>query len=435
MSIGIAKITERFTKQQLIFISVSGAVVLIFILLLVGIIPGRRDRGGEQVELVIWGVDDEDIWRGTINGFREIYPSARPTYKQIDEDNYEDELINALAAGNGPDIFMFKSSWLGEHKNKIIPAPEDKISMETFSALFPQVAEQDFILNEKVYSMPLFIDTLALFYNRDILDRRGIVFPPETWEEFEAAVPKLREIENGRITLAAAAIGGTSETVLNSYDILSLLMLQSGVPMVNSRFDRADIANKNGERALEFYAQFANPQNPLYTWDGTLGSTIDSFSNETSAMIFAYQGDIEKIEEKNPFLDFDARPVPQISKDNPVNVARYYGLSVSAGSDNKDIAWDFVVFATTDRSNATRYVSETGRPPALRFLINDYINNPEIGVFSRQALTAKSWLKIDEAAIKDSFDGMIGAVLSGELDSRDAIRQAESEITTLMRKK
>ena len=243
---------------------------------------------------------------------------------------------------------MSKSSWLGEHKNKIVPAPKDKISADLFSTLFPQVAEQDFILDDEVYSVPLFIDTLALLYNRDILDKQGVVFPPGTWEEFELDVPKLREIDEGNITLAAAAIGGTSATVLNAYDILNLLMLQSGVPMVNSNFDRAEIADKNGERALEFYSQFANPKSILYTWDNSTGSTIDSFSNETVAMVFAYQGDMEGIEERNPFLDFDVSPVPQINKDNPVNVARYYGLSVSAGSKNKEAAWDFVIFATTD---------------------------------------------------------------------------------------
>jgi len=42
----------------------------------------------------------------------------------------------------------------------------------------------DFLYQGQPYASPLSINTLALFYNRDLLNEAGIVLPPVTWEEF-----------------------------------------------------------------------------------------------------------------------------------------------------------------------------------------------------------------------------------------------------------
>ena len=394
--------------------------------------PGGK-RGEEKISISVWVLDeDTEIWDPILIRFENSYPDINATLEEIAPGNYENELLNALAAGRGPDVFMFNSKWLIEHGDKIAPAPSNKMTAETFSGFFPQVAEQDFVSEGRIYAMPLFVDTLALLYNRDIFDAKGVVFAPGTWKEFEEAVAKLRTFENGKMGDKAAAIGGTSASVSNAVDLVGLLMLQNGSTIVNESFTRADFG-REGEAGLLQYTKFADPQSPLYTWDDSLGLSNEVFANGEVAMAFAYPSDVREIKDTNPFLDFEVSKMPQLDKSNPVNFANYWGLAVRSGSSNLSAAWDFTIFASTDKASAENYIIETGHAPALRFSINNYLDNPDIGVFAGQALTARSWPQADDDQVDIIFNDMIRNVISDGVTVETAISSARSALTELIR--
>lgn len=424
--------SKEFSKEQTIFLAAGAALVVTLILVFIGVLPGGK-RGEEKISISVWVLDeDTEIWDPILIRFENSYPDINATLEEIAPGNYENELLNALAAGRGPDVFMFNSKWLIEHGDKIAPAPSNKMTAETFSGFFPQVAEQDFVSEGRIYAMPLFVDTLALLYNRDIFDAKGVVFAPGTWKEFEEAVAKLRTFENGKMGDKAAAIGGTSASVSNAVDLVGLLMLQNGSTIVNESFTRADFG-REGEAGLLQYTKFADPQSPLYTWDDSLGLSNEVFANGEVAMAFAYPSDVREIKDTNPFLDFEVSKMPQLDKSNPVNFANYWGLAVRSGSSNLSAAWDFTIFASTDKASAENYIIETGHAPALRFSINNYLNNPDIGVFAGQALTARSWPQADDDQVDTIFNDMIKDVISDGVTVEAAISSARSALTELIR--
>jgi len=424
--------SKEFSKEQTIFLAAGAALVVTLILVFIGVLPGGK-RGEEKINISVWVLDeDTKIWDPILIRFENSYPDINATLEEIAPGNYENELLNALAAGRGPDVFMFNSKWLIEHGDKIAPAPSNKMTAETFSGFFPQVAEQDFVSEGRIYAMPLFVDTLALLYNRDIFDAKGVVFAPGTWKEFEEAVAKLRTFENGKMGDKAAAIGGTSARVSNAVDLVGLLMLQNGSTIVNESFTRADFG-REGEAGLLQYTKFADPQSPLYTWDDSLGLSNEVFANGEVAMAFAYPSDVREIKDSNPFLDFEVSKMPQLDKSNPVNFANYWGLAVRSGSSNLSAAWDFTIFASTDKASAENYIIETGHAPALRFSINNYLDNPDIGVFAGQALTARSWPQADDDQVDIIFNDMIRNVISDGVTVETAISSARSALTELIR--
>ena len=424
--------SKEFSKEQTIFLAAGAALVVTLILVFIGVLPGGK-RGEEKINISVWVLDeDTKIWDPILIRFENSYPDINATLEEIAPGNYENELLNALAAGRGPDVFMFNSKWLIEHGDKIAPAPSNKMTAETFSGFFPQVAEQDFVSEGRIYAMPLFVDTLALLYNRDIFDAKGVVFAPGTWKEFEEAVAKLRTFENGKMGDKAAAIGGTSASVSNAVDLVGLLMLQNGSTIVNESFTRADFG-REGEAGLLQYTKFADPQSPLYTWDDSLGLSNEVFANGEVAMAFAYPSDVREIKDSNPFLDFEVSKMPQLDKSNPVNFANYWGLAVRSGSSNLSAAWDFTIFASTDKASAENYIIETGHAPALRFSINNYLDNPDIGVFAGQALTARSWPQADDDQVDTIFNDMIKDVISDGVTVETAISSARSALTELIR--
>ena len=425
--------SKEFTTQQTIFLAVIVVIVLALILISVGVLPGGKGKN-ETANIVVWGIDDDTrLWKTTIGRFRDSHPDVDVSYVSVDEANYESELLNTLAAGSGPDVFMFHSKWLLEHSDKVAPAPSKKITTVSFSGLFPQVVEQDFVSNERIYAMPLFADTLALLYNRDIFDKSGVVFPPGTWGEFDSVVAKVRTFENGVITNKAASIGGTSKSVSNAIDLLGLMMMQEGSAMVNESFTRADFG-KEGETALGRYTKFANPQDPLFTWQDSFDVSNRSFADEDVGMIFGYPKDVREIKELNPFLNFGISKMPQINEDSPTNFANYWGFAVASSTSDINAAWDFVIFATTDRATAEDYSTKTGHAPALRFLISKYLKSAEVGIFAEQALTARSWPQVDDDAVDIIFNDMISEVVSGEVTIGKAVSNARGKLTELIRR-
>lgn len=416
-----------FTRQQLIFLGVAGAIVIIF--LAVFLAGGRKPT--EKIDLTIWGVDNELAWDYAILQYQDRHPNVRIKYTEFPEDSYEKNLINGLAAGNGPDIFMVNNRWAVKHADKIIPLPEGKISIKDFADLFSQVAEFDFLsTGGRIYGLPLSVDTLALFYNQDIFDRSGVALPPKTWEEFLAVIPKVRAFDRaGNLVLSAAAIGGASESVENAADVLALLMLQTGA-LGQDEYPSETISSEAGENALDFYTRFADSKSQSYAWSNSFAPSLDSFAEGKTAMIFGYADDIPKVKAKNPFLDFAVEPAPQSDPDQAVNIADYWALTVSNTTKNPDAAWDFAVFAATEKDTTSYYLTSTGRPPALRTLINENLNDSAFGVFARQALTARSFYQGDDIAVRAIFDKVIKKAISGH-SIHEILQEADAELYKL----
>ncbi|MBU4348385.1 extracellular solute-binding protein [Patescibacteria group bacterium] len=434
----------NFSKPQIIVISIISLIAFIFIGIFTGVLPGGREKkvAPPQMDLVIWGVVDEaSAFNASLIAYSKLQPNIRVTYKKIEEASYEHELINALAAGKGPDIFMVDNSWLPKHSDKMAPMSAEKLSFTQLRSLFPETVEKDFVWKDSIFALPLYIDSLALFYNQDIFDNYAIAVPPSDWLEFKNLIPKLRKIDtNGNITRAAAAIGGSEKTIHNAADILSLLMLQAGAEMTTENFTSASFISsiKGGEpglQSLDFYTKFADPNDLYYTWNESMPYSLDSFAQGKTAMIFEYASQKEILKTKNPFLKIKISPMPQpkTNEQTAINYAKYQGLAVSKYAVYPEWIWDLVIYLTTDKEVAENYLKNTNHPPALRTLIQKYSDDPEMGVFAKQALTAKSWLKPDEDKTRLIFSQMIEAVVSKQLENYDALSQAERAVSDLIK--
>lgn len=426
----------NFSQKQGIIIGVVAVLALVFVILIVANLKKGPDNVAE-VELTVWGVDDKKAFEAIISTYVAFRPNVAVEYIQIDKDRYEAALLNALAAGEGPDVFMIDNNALLRQISKVTPINRTQVNLVGLRDLFPQVIEQDFVSEGEIYALPLYIDTLVLAYNRDLFDQGSVVFPPGTWQDFQGTVQVLRNIgQNGQILQAGAAVGGSDKSISNAQDILYLLMLQNGVPMVKDNLSGADFAVQKslGLQAFNFYTQFANAASPYYTWNDNQPEFLESFARGETAMVFAYGDELNSLREKNPFLNFRVSFAPQpAGAEKSVSYANYYGLSVSKQSPVSNWAWDFIVYATTRSEVISGYLSQVNRPPALNTLISEKINDENLGVYARQALTARSWTQVDNLAIDEIISKAIHNVLTGQLDSQKALTQAESSVTQIMK--
>ncbi len=417
---------------------IVGAGVLLVVIIAVVVFLNLQPPKTAVVQVTVWGFEKKSDVGGLMATYSKLRPNVAISYQQVGEDNYENTLLSALASGQGPDVFPVHNRGLAKNLNVLLPATASQFSQSQLDNLFPLEVGQDFALTapnttgNQIYALPLYFDTLSLIYNKDLFDQGGMANPPATWEEFQADIAKLRNFSpNGQIVKAGAAIGGSQKTVGNAVDILNVLMLQNGVAMISGKY--ASFASEPGLGAFNFYLQFANPASNYYTWNESQPKDFDSFSAGNTAMIFGYNSDIQKIKSKSPFLRLGVASLPQVNTSNAVNYADYWGLAVSKQSRNSGWAWDFIINMATQLQVAGQYSSATGQPPALRQLISQKINDPTLGVFAKQALTARSWDKPDENRVDGILNDAIVSALGNQSNTREILSRAQAQVTQLMK--
>ena len=260
--------------------------------------------------------------------------------------------------------------------------------------------------------MPLTVDSLALYYNKDILGAAGIATPPKTWTELQADVKLVTRANGGGSFIRSGVAMGTSSNIDRAVDILYLLLLQNNPSYYTSDLSRSTldqaIQGLTGTvypavNALNFYTSFSNPASNYYTWNQNSNYSIDAFANGQLAFLYGYSFTRATILQKSPNLNFDAAPVPQVnSSQNPVNYANYWAYGVSKQSANVGQSWDFVKSMATNVS-LTAYYKQNPKPSSRRDIIASQISDPVLGTFALANLTAKSFYKKDA----DKIDGII----------------------------
>jgi ABC-type glycerol-3-phosphate transport system substrate-binding protein len=431
-----------------------------------------------QVDLEIWGLfDDSSVFSDIITEYRKVNPLVgKISYRKMTQENYQKELINSMAEGNGPDIFLMNNASLAFYKNKIQPAPEAIFSQSEFSSNFVDVAKDDFVVDGKIYGAPLSVDSMQLFYNKDIFNANGIFLPPGTWDDFAEVSKKLTKISNrGEIIQAGSAIG-SAYNINRSADILSLLMLQNGVKLPTAEDPKINLGRvsvlENGREAgansaLEFYTKFSSVSSPYYSWNRDMHYSIDAFSEGKAAMMLNYSWNLDTVRSKNSKLNFAVAPVPQYPGISPVGYANYWGFAVnknkkiqesSSSGANKLVvtdemrvheAWQFIKFLTTknegtfnvmhalskemkpfptDIDPAKKYLEKTNKPAARRDLVEAQQADPIIKPFALGNLVAKSWYQFDAESTDAIFLETIDSVNKGDSNIDQALQLAGTRI-------
>jgi multiple sugar transport system substrate-binding protein len=424
---------------------IGGAIAFLVLLSFVFILRNSFSSGGQaSASITVWGVFDDPLaFNDAITAFEKANKTIKVSYKVYKPQDYEKAVLDALAAGQGPDVWMMHDTWLPKDINKIQPMPATLAGSSTplmtvrqFQSIFVDVAATDLINGGKIYGLPLYVDTLALYYNKDMFATAGIALPPKDWTEFQNDVIKLTTYDASHNITRSGAAMGTARNINRSTDILMMLMLQSGVQMtdpdhVQATFAQSVNGQNVGERALQVYTDFANTGKQVYCWNDAMHYSVDAFNAGETAMMINYAHQIPVIRAAAPRLNWAIAPVPQ---NNPVDArtyADYWAFVVSKDTKYSDAAWQFALYMTAG-DGTIPYLNAALRPSARRDLIEQQKSDPDLGVFAEQALSARSWFQVDNTAIETIFADMIDAVNLNGSSYQDAIRAAEAKVSVLM---
>lgn len=425
-----------------LFLKIGGGIigVVILLFLIFAVIVPLFTHGGantKDVTLTYWGLwENENTMDVLIKDFEKDHPHIKIKYIKQDPQKYPDKLVAQIGTPTGPDIFRYHSSWVPMLRSKLLPLPESVIKAKTFSDTYYPVISDDVASYGPIYGIPLDIDTLSLFINREITRDFDV---PTNWVDFANVATSVTVVGgDGKIETAGAALG-TMDNITHAPDIISMLMVQNGADLYA---DDLSASQNSMSSALDFYTSFANGDSKV--WDSSMENSLDAFAHEKLAMYFGYSWDIYQIRQLNPKLQFEVHPVPGLPGDRNMTVASYWVEGVSAKTTHQQEALAFMQYLTKKDTlekfystiAKSREFGELYPMPSLKSRLKD---NKLIYPFVSQADKAQSTYFVSDTHDENGINGQmnnylsdaINAILNENKSSQTAIETLTSGITAV----
>ena len=395
----------------------------------------------EAAPVVVWGTlnqADMEYMIGEINrvqgGFDHVI------YQQVNAGSYYQVLVEAIAAGQGPDLFMIDQKSLVSHWNKILVLPWENFPEQLFKGTYIEGGEI-FLGNSGVIALPFWIDPLVMYWNRDMFTNAGVSQVPKYWDEFFTIAPEITRVDNELNVLKSTIAFGEVRNVYNSKEILSTLIMQSGSPIV-SYTDRGlfaaltfnpGAAEIPAVSALRFFTEFSNPIKTVYSWNRSLPLSRDAFVAGDLAVYFGFASEAAVIARLNPNLNYDITLMPQVrGTQRRLTYANIAGLAIPKASRNPGGAFLAAQQLTSQQAQAI-LAERMNLPPIRRDMLAQPQSQNYWDVVYDSALIARAWHDPAPAQTSQIFGKMVESVSSGAERVNSAVGQAQLELSNLLR--
>ena len=426
---------------QIIILIIFIALAIFGLLVFSGTIPlGKKSNSaGSLGTVILWGTVKTELISSALDSFNTANPTFIVKYVEKDPETFDQDLLEAMASGVGPDMFFLPDNLIFNYANKIYLIPYASYSASSFQTTFSSAGEV-FMTSKGIAAFPMTIDPLMMYYNRSILESNSVVYPPVYWDDVVDLVPTLTKKDDlKKITQSTVAMGQFSN-IAHAKDIISALFMQTGNQIVaekngyfSSMLDQ-NSGNINLSSILSFYTSFADPLKSVYSWNRSFPNSQDAFSSGNLAFYFGYASELNTLVNKNPNLNFSVASFPQIKNSSfKLTSGRVTGLAVSNFSKNLQTSLTAAsLLATSDF--ASKLAEAMQVPPARRDLLVKKPTDSFSPSFFSSALYARSWLDPSSSDSDNIFKVMVEGVLSNSFSAQDAITDAGAKLNLLLLK-
>ena len=363
----------------------------------------------EPGELLIWADDNRiEVLQEFEDEFEEEL-GVPIILREKSFDAINDDLGVEAPAGEGPDVFVGAHDWMGElvADGLVEPIEMDQDLVDQFE----DVGIQAFTWGEEYYGLPYAMESIALIYNRDLVEE-----PPETFAEFAEVVRDI-SAEDDKYGFALpqpdpyhtypfmTALGGyvfgyDQEGVLNTHDIGS-----------NNEGAIAGL-----ERLNDLYAEGSIPYVDYDTMEG-LFTTGDLGMMVTGPWIFPALEDAG--------IDFGVAQIPLMEGNPPQPFVGVQGFMISSFTENPILSLTFVTELLADEEIMHRFYEIEPRPPAHIAAAERAAGDPNTEGILESAADGTPMPAIPEmSAVWGAWEDALDLIFTQEQDVRPAMDDA-----------
>ncbi len=332
--------------------------------------PGGEGGAGDSVSVLLFGDPEELVaYRALVEDFEEQSDTEVELIEANDREDLIARLSTSIAGGSPPDVFLLNYRYYGQFAAKDAIAPLDDLIAESdvLSAdEFYPVAMNAFNWQDEQLCLPQNVSSLAVYYNKDHFEEYGVPEPPNrwTWTDMVTTAVQLTRDANGSQVVGTESEGTQVVDVYGLGIEASMIRLAPFVwsnggevvddPVAPTRFT---LDTPEASEALRNFLELRLAYGVVPT-DAEVEAQDDEtrFANGGLAMLLSSRRATTTFRSIEDF-EWDVAPLPVY--DEQVGILHSDALCITAQSERKDEAWDFVEFALGEEGQLA--LVETGR--------------------------------------------------------------------------
>jgi arabinogalactan oligomer/maltooligosaccharide transport system substrate-binding protein len=424
-------ITIDFKRTKRIIASVKPlyTACFLFLLLLYMVGCGGGSKGGgssKKVRLVFWntmeGLEAEAMAE-ILDAFAKAHPNIEVEQVMMDFYKARERFKEASDADKAPDLLRADRFWIPEFANKeYIQEIQKSQIKEDYEDIVP-LAKEFVNWNKRVWAIPISVDCLALFYNKEHFAQKNLRVPTN-FDEFLATAKSLTDHAGGRYGFFIYPNGWYFEPFYFGFG--GQYFAPDGSLAIKS-----DAAIKAFEFLLHLKDRHravppVNLRSKIYT------TMINGFSSGQVSMIFTGPWAIRSIITGNSFkknnLNLGIAPLPA----GPYGTFSPTGcqtLVIAKKSKHKPEALAFAKFMFSYETQKKLVMANYGMPARKSvFAAPELKQDPYIQTFIRQLqMSRKAHVSPHQGDIYAPLGEKLKDVLNGDLTPEYAINDIISE--------
>ena len=361
--------------------------------------------------LVVWhayrGAEEEALNR-VAEQWNEANPEQPVRLLPIPYEAFANRLTSAIPRGHGPDVFIAAHERAADwDRSNLVRRLDGEIEAE---AHFPITIEA-LTYGDHLLGVPLAYKSLALFYNRDLIEA-----PPETTDELLAIAREHSDRDAGTYGLAYEA---------NNFYMHVPWVFGFGGAIFDDDDGEFALASDETVASFEFADRLVNREE-LVPGEPTGSLVAHLFGSGESPMAISGPWFLGEIGDD---VDFDIAPIPRISETgNPATpFLTVEAAFVSAESERPEQAVEFAEFLASEKMAVERAL--TGLQPVSTRAAYDDARVGEHPILSKFRDQKESSLPMPNdprmRSVWEPAGQALGQVLRGAVSAEVALAQAE----------
>ena len=387
-------------------------------------------------EVLIWGTVPEQDMSGAMSTLSQNVKDYTITYREIPAKSFVSELVNSIASGRNPDLIIAPHDVILSQYDKLNVTPFTSMSEATYKGLYVPSADV-FLRSNGIQALPIAIDPMVMYYNKDIMAKYGVIYPPATWDMMTKAAESMTEKGpiDGDFKLSVLPFGSYGN-YRYSKDIITAILEQLGTPLIARSayglgiglYDNDGTTNLNS--IAKFMNDYSNPNLSTFTWSVRMPEAFDAFTSNRLAFYPAYMSDNRSILNANSRLQYDYTYLPQ-TKDTGrfFTSAKIIGIAQLTTSKNPAAAFNTMsIISQPEWTNAiARYI---GSPSARKDSLAGNDGSQYAEIASKSAVAGKVFYDKNP----NVSDGLVTQMFNDIVSNRLEISESTQKFLTALSK-